>query len=75
MFKESKFFLKYLLIWISSNLSIPFWMVGHVHLTMNVYDDLIEIFMSFGLNFIVFMAFWFEWMDSKSKDNNSKVKQ
>ncbi len=68
-------FIKFLVKWIASNLSIPFWMVGHVHLTMNVYDDLIEIFMSFGLNFIVFMAFWFEWMDSKSKDNNSKVKQ
>jgi hypothetical protein len=68
-------FLRFFIKYVASKLSIPFWMVGHVHLTMNVYDDLIEIFMSFGLNFIVFMAFWFEWMDSKSKDNNSKVKQ
>ena len=44
-------FLKYTLSWISGNLSIPFWMVGHVHLTMNVYEDIYEIIASFGMNY------------------------
>lgn len=68
-------FLRFFVKYVASKLSIPFWMVGHVHLTMNVYDDLVEIFMSLGLNFIVFLAFWFEWMDSKSENTSSKVKQ
>ncbi len=46
-------FIKFLLKWIGSNLAIPFWVVGHVHLTMNVYEDIYEILMSFGMNIIV----------------------
>ncbi len=37
-----KDFLKYLVVWISENLSIPFWIVGHIHLTMNIYEDATE---------------------------------
>ena len=36
-------FIKYLITWISENLSIPFWMVGHIHLSINVYEDIYEI--------------------------------
>ena len=39
-------------MWIASNLSVPFWMVGHVHLTMNVYEDIHEIIASFGMNLL-----------------------
>jgi len=60
-------FLKYLLLWISSNLSIPFWMVGHVHLTMNVYEDVYEILASFGMNIIVAIGFWLSWKDYKKE--------
>lgn len=60
-------FLKYLLLWISGNLSIPFWMVGHVHLTMNVYEDIYEILASFGMNFIVAIGFWISWVDYKKE--------
>lgn len=49
------------MIWIANNLSIPFWVVGHVHLTMNVYKDLHEIIASIGMNFIVAFGFWLEW--------------
>ena len=66
MFKEVKIFLKYLLIWISSNLSIPFWMVGHIHLTTNVYEDIYEIIASFGMNIIVAIGFWLDWRDHKN---------
>lgn len=58
-------FLKYTIIWIASNLSIPFWIVGHVHLTMNVYEDIYEILMSFGMNIIVALGFWLEWKKEK----------
>jgi hypothetical protein len=58
-------FLKYTIIWIASNLSIPFWIVGHVHLTMNVYKDIYEILMSFGMNIIVALGFWLEWKKEK----------
>ena len=56
-------FIKYLLLWISQNLSIPFWMVGHIHLTMNVYEDIYEIIASFGMNIIVGIGFWISWRD------------
>ena len=54
--------------WIGSNLAIPFWVVGHVHLTMNVYEDIHEILMSFGMNIIVTIGFWLEWKDRDSKN-------
>ncbi len=39
-----KKFVLFFIMWVASNLSIPFWAVGHIHLTMNVYDDIKEIF-------------------------------
>ncbi len=62
-----KNFLKYTVVWISQNLSIPFWMVGHVHLTMNVYEDIHEIIASFGMNLLVAAGFYLEW--KKHKEN------
>ena len=56
-------FIKYTIKWISANLSIPFWIVGHVHLTMNVYEDLHEIIMSMGMNILVAIGFWLEWKE------------
>jgi hypothetical protein len=45
-----KKFIIFLITWVAGNLSIPFWMVGHVHLTTNVYEDIHEIIASFGMN-------------------------
>jgi hypothetical protein len=64
-------FLKYFLLWIAGNLSIPFWMVGHIHLTTNVYEDVYEILASFGMNIIVGIGFWISWKDYK-KETQSK---
>jgi hypothetical protein len=58
-------FFKFLITWIATNLSIPFWVVGHVHLTMNVYKDIYEVLVSFGMNLIVAYGFWLEWKDRK----------
>jgi len=62
-----KHFLKYTLIWVSENLSIPFWMVGHVHLMTTIYQDIQEIIASFGMNIIVFFGFWVSWKDHKKE--------
>ncbi len=61
-----KNFIGFLVRWVASNLSIPFWVVGHVHLNMNVYQDIIEIITSFGMNIIVAIGFYLEWRDHKS---------
>jgi len=58
-------FIKFFIRWIASNLSIPFWMIGHVHLTMNVYEDIHEIIMSFGMNILVAIGFWMEYKEMK----------
>jgi hypothetical protein len=47
-----KYFIKYALSWISQNLAVPFWIVGHIHLSTNVYQDIHEILMSLGMNLI-----------------------
>ena len=59
-------FINYLVRWISNNLAIPFWMVGHVHLTLNVYEDIYEIIASCGMNIIVAIGFWLDWRDHKN---------
>lgn len=59
-------FIKFLIIWIASNLSIPFWMVGHVHLTTNIYQDITEILASMGMNIIVAIGFWLDWKQNKN---------
>jgi hypothetical protein len=59
-------FINYLVRWISNNLAIPFWMVGHIHLTTNVYEDIYEIIASFGMNIIVAIGFWLDWRDHKN---------
>ena len=58
-------FLSYAVRWIGSNMAMPFWIVGHIHLTMNVYEDIYEILVSLGMNIIVAVAFWMEWNDHK----------
>jgi hypothetical protein len=58
-------FINYLVRWISNNLAIPFWMVGHVHLSLNIYEDVHEIIASFGMNIIVAIGFWLDWRDHK----------
>lgn len=68
MGKVKRFF-RFTIIWIACNLSIPFWVVGHVHLSVNVYHDLVEVFSSIGMNIIVAVGFWFNWKDeSKNYD-------
>ena len=62
-----KHFLKYLVVWISQNLSIPFWIVGHVHLMTSVYADIHEIVMSFGMNIIVATGFIIDYKEKRNE--------
>ncbi len=67
-FRGMKRFMKFTTIWISQNLAIPFWMVGHIHLSINVYEDIYEILSSVGLNIIVTIGFY---MDYKLNTNSN----
>jgi hypothetical protein len=62
-------FVLFFIMWVASNLSIPFWAVGHIHLTMNVYDDIKEIVASFGMNILVATGFYLDWKKHKKENN------
>jgi hypothetical protein len=58
-------FIKFTTVWISQNLAIPFWTIGHVHLMTSVYDDIHEVLMSMGMNIIVFVGFIINFIEDK----------
>ena len=62
---DLKKFLIFLIIWISQNLAIPFWMLGHIHLSLNVYQDLHEIIASVGMNILVAIGFYLDYKQNK----------
>ena len=62
-----KRFVEFLLIWISQNLAIPFWMVEHIHLSLNVYADFHEIIASCGMNLIVLIGFILDYKQNLPK--------
>jgi len=64
-----KKFFEFLLIWVSQNLAIPFWVIGHVHLSIHNFHDLIEIFSSLAMNIIVGIGFLIDYK------NNIKIKK
>ena len=61
-----KNFLIFLIIWVSQNLAIPFWMLGHIHLSLNVYQDLHEIIASVGMNILVAVGFYLDYKQTKT---------
>ena len=60
-----KNFLKFAIIWISQNLAVPFWMVGHIHLMTTIYEDIHEILASLGMNIIVLIGFILDYKQQK----------
>jgi hypothetical protein len=70
-----KEFIKFTLIWISSNLSIPFWMVGHVHLMNNVYQDIHELIASLGMNILVAIGFYLDYKQQNKESKNGKKRK
>jgi hypothetical protein len=69
-----KYLLRYTLSWISQNLAIPFWTVGHIHLMTTVYADIHEILMSFGMNIIVAAGFIVDFIDYRKEKITNKNK-
>jgi hypothetical protein len=65
--KNLHFFIKHLVVWISQNLAIPFWTVGHIHLMTSVYADIVEIISSVGMNVIVAAGFIIDYMETKKQ--------
>ena len=57
-------FLKFLLVWISQNLAIPFWIVGHVHLSLHDFHDIIEMISSIGMNVLVAIGFCIDYYEN-----------
>lgn len=60
-------FVRYTLSWISQQLAIPFWAVGHLHLSlkMDVYEDIHMIIASLGMNILVAIGFFLDYQDYK----------
>lgn len=65
-------FAKYLLIWVSQNLAVPFWTIGHIHLMTTVYEDITEIISSVGMNIIVVVGIFVDYRDKKRDDSERK---
>ena len=65
-------FVKFLLIWISQNLAIPFWVVGHIHLSVHNFHDLYELLSSIGMNVIVAIGFILDYRNDRATDTEKK---
>jgi hypothetical protein len=65
-----KHLLRYTLSWVSQNLSVPFWTIGHIHLMTTIYQDIHEILMSLGMNLIVAAGFIADFIDYKNEKTN-----
>jgi hypothetical protein len=77
----AKGFVRYTVVWISQNLAIPFWSIGHIHLMTTVYEDVIEIVSSIGMNAIVAIGFYISYKEDgrsihdKRPDKSSSIKE
>jgi len=69
-----KHFIKYTLSWVSQNLAVPFWMVGHIHLSTNVYKDIYEIIASVSMNLIVAAGFIHDFIEYRKEKITNKNK-
>ena len=65
-------FIKFLLIWISQQLAIPFWIVGHIHLSIHNFHDLYKILSSIGMNIIVAIGFYIDYRQSNVNTNKDR---
>ena len=76
----AKGIVRYTVVWISQNLAIPFWSIGHIHLMTTIYDNVIEIVSSIGMNAIVAIGFYISYKEDgrsvydKRPDKSSSIK-
>ena len=62
-----KNFFKFALIWYSQQMAIPFWIVGHIHLSIHNYNDVIEVLSSLSLNLLVATGFILDYQENGKK--------
>ena len=54
-------FIRFFVIWVSENLSIPFWTVGHIHLSIKDYHLSEALLASVALHLIVGIGFFLSY--------------
>jgi hypothetical protein len=59
--------IKFFIVWYSQNMAIPFWMIGHVHLSVNVYEDWQEYGASIVMHLMVLVGFIIDYKENKKK--------
>lgn len=59
--------IKFFIVWYSQNMAIPFWVIGHVHLTMNIYEDWQEYGASIIMHLMVLVGFVIDYIENKKK--------
>ena len=67
-----KRFIVFTLIWISQNLAITFWVVGHIHLSIHNFHDVIEILSSVSMNIIVAIGFYLDYKNDRTTNTKQK---
>jgi len=65
-------FFRFLIIWISDNLSIPFWSVGHIHLSISDYQISTKILASLIMHIIVGFGFFLSYKDHLNEKKASQ---
>ena len=65
--KSLKKFSQFSLIWYSQQFAIPFWIVGHIHLHLYDYHDIVELISSAFMHISVAGGFWLDWLDYKKE--------
>ncbi len=56
-------FIRFFIVWVSENLSIPFWTVGHVHLSLSDYHISEALLASVAMHLIVGVGFFLSYKD------------
>jgi len=59
--------IKFFVVWYSQNMAIPFWMIGHIKLSLNVYDDWKEYGASIIMHLMVLVGFIIDYKENKKK--------
>jgi len=65
-------FIRFFIIWVSENLSIPFWTVGHIHLSIKDYHITEALLASLALHLIVGIGFFMSYKDYLADQKNEK---
>ena len=67
-----KKFVIFTLIWVSQNLAIPFWVVGHIHLSIHDFHSWVEALSSIGMNIIVAIGFYLDYKYDRTTNTKPK---